>query len=83
MPKQELQVGDEIIVENYPMPFVVAKIGEKGVMARIKNFPFLVFVRKEKIIWRSPQTPEQIMRSLKGIEKHVAEIRLRKLREAT
>jgi hypothetical protein len=74
----ELKVGDEIISQDYRFPLVVARVGEKRVMARIKNYPFLVAIPKDRIVWRSPQPPEQIMLSLKKLDNMEPEIIVRK-----
>jgi hypothetical protein len=57
---------------------VVARIGEKRVMIRIPNFPFLFSIPKEKVIWRSPQPFEQVKKSLKDITGYEAQLVLMK-----
>jgi hypothetical protein len=69
MARQELQVGDEIIPEGAKAPLIVVRVGEKRVWARFRNIPYLLSVDKDKIIWRTGQPPEQIMRSLRHLEK--------------
>jgi len=80
-PKDEIKVGDEIIAPNFRFPLVVARVGEKRVMARIKNFPFLLPIDKDKIIWRTPQPPEQIMKSLRNLEGYHPEIIVRRRKQ--
>jgi hypothetical protein len=78
MTEAELKPGSEIIVKGWKFPLIVASVGPKEVRARIRNFPFLIFVKRDDIIYTAGQTPEVAMKGLKGISGFEPIIKLQK-----